>query len=264
MKRLGARPQCWGVFSPERGSVPLSEPVFRGKTWGEGRRRRSRSTRCLGACSPPPRPPTALPSLPCRRPPPRGVSPAGTPAPPRGPLAVAAAAARTGAVGPAGVATRPSLRGRGAEAGAAAREGAAFNPPVAQPPGRTRLPVSTPLGAGAGVSRCLLASLGPFPTWPPSALPPGAGPAVTRPWGRPTSTPPPAPSGPSGPPGHMSLGQEQRLGGGFRDRETQAGRLRRVSTRARPADRSGGCRRDPSPPFLAWEPRLPNLPSYGG
>lgn len=149
MKRLGARPQCWGVFSPERGSVPLSEPVFRGKTWGEGRRRRSRSTRCLGAC--PAGPPTALPSLPCRRPPPRGVSSAGTPAPPRGPpAAVAAAAARTGAAGPAGVATRPSLRGQGAEAGAADREGAAFNPAVAQPPGRTRLPVSTPLGGWGG------------------------------------------------------------------------------------------------------------------
>ena len=92
----------------------------------------------------------------------------------------------------------------------------------------------TPLGAGAGVSRYLLTSLGPCPACPPPSLPPGAGPAILRPWGRLAISLDPSQS--PGSPSHMRLGQElgeQRLGGGFRDRhrerERERERERRVS-----------------------------------
>ena len=154
-----------GVFGPDRGSVHPLHPEPRSFPAKSGERGGAAGPAPPAAWAPVSAgPPAASPSLPCRRPPPRGVFPAGTPAPPRGPPAAAAAAA----AGTAGVATRPSRRGKGAEAGAAAREGAAFNPAVAQPPGQTRLPVPTPPGAGAGVSRCLLACLGPLPTCPRS------------------------------------------------------------------------------------------------
>lgn len=89
----------------------------------------------------------------------------------------------------------------------------------------------TPLGAGAGVSRYLLTSLGPCPACPPPSLPPGAGPAIPRrPWGRLSISL--DPSQPPGSPSHVRLGQElgeQRLGGGFRDRHRERERERRVS-----------------------------------
>lgn len=105
------------------------------------------------------RPPAELSPLPCRGPPPRGLCPAGTRAPPRGPGAAAPA-------GTAGVATRPSQRGHRRGDRSSPGEGAAFNPVVALPLGRTRLPGPTPLGAGLVSLVSAIPSGSPFATRP--------------------------------------------------------------------------------------------------
>lgn len=150
MAKVSGLKRGWGVGRPA--------PTRAASPPDPGRPRRSlgcgRSRVHLARALVPAGPPAASPSLPRRGPPPRGVFPAGTPAPQRRPPAAA------GEAGTAGEATRPSQWGRKCDGGSSV--------PGKKPPLTRRWPspqagpasrCTRLSGAGADVSRDLYFSL---------------------------------------------------------------------------------------------------------